>query len=516
MHFKTLLKVIVLLLVIWVIKLKLQLLEVDYCNIYLQLQQRETNSKSDDVITPIGLITQPHAQEIRTHSNKYVVLQKSTPIKSIHGDRFLQNNVSLPKPTVNYKTPGNSHPFMLISDVTIDKFHIIPDERRHNYKYVYGIPTVARPQNEKYLIQTLNSLFQDVVSIENMDVLIIIMVADLDTDKCGVVTNMVKQTHSQFIDRGMLEIICPHPSLYPSLADARRTLGDPEDRFMWRSKQNLDFAFLMWYASSKAEYYIQLEDDIIATERYAYYVNDYVERVKDEFWYQLRFSDLGFIGKLMRNNDLLSFAQYLLLFYTNKPCDWLLYDYGISLVCYEDMEKDECIKHLNGIILVYTPSLFQHMGTVSSLEGKSQILKDSKFKEIINKRPTYANPRAMVTTTFPVYNYNSASSVYNGEGVFWSNMVLEGNDMVVEFYELEELKGIKILTGSEDNPQDILQHGVVEYKQSEKGEYEFWGDFEDGKVKINFSETKSIHSIRVRAVGNQTNWLIISHFECWK
>ena len=497
MRYRTLQRVLVLFLVIWVVKLILQFLELEYRYVNLKLQPEEIDTKFHDFITTIGLTTQTHTQEVLTQSDKYMYL---------------------PNSTVSYKTPGNYHPFVLISDVTIDKFHIIPEVRRRGYKYVYGIPTIARQRKVNYLLQTLNSLFKDVVSIENMNVLILIMVADLDTDKCGLVTDMIKDNHSQFIDRGMLEIICPHPSLYPSLANAKRTLGDPEVRFMWRSKQNLDFAFLMWYASSKGEYYIQLEDDVIATDRYAYYVNDYVDKVKDDYWYLIHFSQLGFIGKLMKSNDLVSFAQYLLLFYTNQPCDWLLYDYGKTLVCYYWLDEKECMNLLKRIILEHKPSLFQHMGAESSLESKVQNLKDPEFKEIINKQklPTYSNPRAMVTTTFPVYNYNSATDVYTGEGVLWSDEVLEGNSMVVEFYELEELKGIKILTGSEDHPQDSLQHGVVEYKRSVNGEYEFWGDFKDGKVDVNSLETKSIHSIRVRAVSKQSNWLIISHFEIFK
>ena len=34
----------------------------------------------------------------------------------------------------------------------------------------------------------------------------------------------------------------------------------------WRTKQNLDYCFLMMYAQSKGIYYVQLEDDIIAKQ----------------------------------------------------------------------------------------------------------------------------------------------------------------------------------------------------------------------------------------------------------
>ena len=472
-------------------------MNIQSCNVKLMLQPEERESYVDTTF---------QLDDVKKLN------EKTTPLRT-EGVR-IQNN-SLPK-LLNYKKPGTDHPFILINDITIDKFRIIPDERRNNYKFVYGIPTVARSQKQKYILQTLDSLFKDLASIEEMNALIVIMVADLDPDKCRAVTNMIKVNHGQYIDKGVLEIICPHSSLYPFLANARRTLRDPDDRFLWRSKQNIDFAFLMWYASSKGEYYIQLEDDIIATERYAYHINDYVEKVKNDFWFLIHFSPLGFIGKLMRSNDLVSFAQYLLLFYTTQPCDWLLYGYARSLICYSGLDEKGCVALLNTIILVDTPSLFQHMGTVSSLEGKVQNLKDPEFKDTIDehKDPIYSNPRAIVTTTFSVYARNSAITVYRGVGVLWSDKVLKGNNIIVEFYNLEELKGINIQSGREDHPHDTLLHGIVEYKQSLKGDYELWGEFKDGKVYIYASESKLIHTIRVTATEQQDNWLLVSHFEC--
>ena len=93
--------------------------------------------------------------------------------------------------------------------------------------------------------------------------------------------------------------------------------------------------------------------------------------------------------------------------------------------------------------------------------------------------------------------------MYIGEGVLWSDNVLEGDNMVVEFYELEELTGIKILTGSEDHPRDTLQHGVVEYKRSVEGEYDFF------RNKTNSFDT-------CQSCCKSNNWLMISHFECLK
>jgi hypothetical protein len=43
-------------------------------------------------------------------------------------------------------------------------------------------------------------------------------------------------------------------------------------------------------------------------------------------WFSLEFSSLGFLGKLLRNNDLQDFANFLLMFYWEQPGD-LLFGY---------------------------------------------------------------------------------------------------------------------------------------------------------------------------------------------
>ena len=44
--------------------------------------------------------------------------------------------------------------------------------------------------------------------------------------------------------------------------------GDSPERVKWRSKQNLDYAFLMMYAQSRGRFYVQLEDDIVTQPNY--------------------------------------------------------------------------------------------------------------------------------------------------------------------------------------------------------------------------------------------------------
>ena len=51
-------------------------------------------------------------------------------------------------------------------------------------------------------------------------------------------------------------------------------LGDDMERVTWRSKQSLDFSFLMMYAKSRGTFYVQLEDDVLTKKVLQNHSND--------------------------------------------------------------------------------------------------------------------------------------------------------------------------------------------------------------------------------------------------
>lgn len=78
----------------------------------------------------------------------------------------------------------------------------------------------------------------------------------------------------------------------------RLTLNDPPERVKWRTKQNLDYAFLMMYAQSRGVYYVQLEDDILTTNGYVTKMLKFAlkKEAANVEWFILDFCQLGFIG----------------------------------------------------------------------------------------------------------------------------------------------------------------------------------------------------------------------------
>jgi alpha-1,3-mannosylglycoprotein beta-1,4-N-acetylglucosaminyltransferase A/B len=71
------------------------------------------------------------------------------------------------------------------------------------------------------------------------------------------------------------------------------------DRVKWRSKQNLDYAYLMMYSVRRGRFYLQLEDDVLTVPNFASTILDFLGARNDD-WFDVHFFVGGFIGKLFR------------------------------------------------------------------------------------------------------------------------------------------------------------------------------------------------------------------------
>ena len=91
---------------------------------------------------------------------------------------------------------------------------------------------------------------------------------------------------------------------------------------------------------------------------------------KTDEWILLEFSHLGFIGKLFKTTDIPSIIQFIVMFYKDKPIDWLLDHYVFVRVCSLDKDSKHCQRQKDSVRIRFKPSLFQHVGTHSSLAGK--------------------------------------------------------------------------------------------------------------------------------------------------
>ncbi|XP_039670331.1 alpha-1,3-mannosyl-glycoprotein 4-beta-N-acetylglucosaminyltransferase A isoform X2 [Perca fluviatilis] len=221
---------------------------------------------------------------------------------------FVQPNIYLYMPHLR------QHPDSLLPNVVLG-------QGRRGVSLVLGIPTVKR-EKQNYLVSTLRSLLYGLTTLQQQDLLIIVFVAETDSDYVGSIAESIRKNFSREVQSGLLEVISPSQYYYPDFSGLRETFGDSKDRVKWRTKQNLDYSFLMLYAQDKGTYYVQLEDDVVAKAGYFNAMKTFANQQQQ--WLYLEFSQLGFIGKMFQSRDLPMIAEFFLMFHRDKPIDWLL------------------------------------------------------------------------------------------------------------------------------------------------------------------------------------------------
>jgi len=249
---------------------------------------------------------------------------------------------------------------------------------------IIGIPTIKR-DSISYLEPTLSSIFDNMYSSEDNtkpDVRVVVFIGETDTTFIQQKFKEIGTKFSEQITQNKIEIITVPDDYYPKDWESSLHLqfGDPIERVKWRSKQNLDQIFLMMYINKlKPKYYLMLEDDITAKIGYSQKIMKIAESNEDKEWFYLSFCVLGAIGKLFRARTLPSYASFIHIFWNRKPLDWLQHDYVSSQVCSYDETHEKCLLKVKNMIKSFNPSLFQHVGKISSLKGKLQLLKDKSF-----------------------------------------------------------------------------------------------------------------------------------------
>ncbi|KAJ6668745.1 hypothetical protein lerEdw1_012228 [Lerista edwardsae] len=300
--------------------------------------------------------------------------------------------------------------------------NIVIGQGRNGVSLVIGIPTVRRVK-ETYLMNTLSSLFYEMSKEEKENLVIVIFVAEVDSEYVGSIAESIRST--------------------------------------WRSKQILDYTFLMLYAQPKGTFYLQLEDDIIAKPSYSEEIKNFITKQESKDWIFLEFSQLGFIGKLFKSRDIPLIVEFFLMFYQDKPIDWLLDHLLWVKACHPDKSGDHCEKQKSYLRIRYKPSLFQHVGIHSSLPGKIQNLKDKDFEKS-SLFKAHPNPPAQVATSLKIYRGFSLEKAYEGVDCFWALAPVAGDYILFQFYQPLKIESYLFKSGNMDHPGDQLLNTTVE------------------------------------------------------
>lgn len=372
-----------------------------------------------------------------------------------------------------------------------------------------GIPSVKRPNDALYLLDTMQSIIDNTDDKDKARLTVVIYLADFNITWNTEMARRIYTNFSVYVNEGLLHIIIAPMSIYPEFKyppPIGSVIKDSEMRTKWRSKQNVDYAFIILYSKNISEYYLQLEDDLVCAKNFVSDIETFVRKTK-RFWICLEFSKLGFIGKLFRSIHLEKLAHTLLAYYDTQPCDILIGN------VYTILGQKEPIH--------YSPSLFQHRGKWSSLKFKMMPAIDKTFKGFgtnplqIVEIPRGDNPTAKLVTNMhwspgygPEHAYNHSSSL------FWAQDPLTGSFLDIVYKRPMDIRRIVVSTGDVKARKDILQRGSVKVGETESchrdghtlGEF-VMGEFDSDILGSNI--TNGIKCIAVCVSTGQQEWLII-------
>lgn len=342
-----------------------------------------------------------------------------------------------------------------------------------------------------------------------MEIVIVILLADTDANTRHQMSMILYRAYRSYINDGFIQIIAIHRDFYPPLRNLDRTFGDSETRVKWRSKQAIDFAFLMLYCSNISEYYMQLEDDVISTPNFLNSMRDFIVRQSDP-WVCLEFSHMGFIGKFYRSRHLRKLAMFMRNFYSEQPVDFLFRYFNVLMT-----QKSSIMR---------TPSLFHHIGVVSSLPEKNTGRKSVEdIQDALPKTHKGDNPPADISTNLKTFKAYTVDLAYQRtSGHFWALAPSGGEAVFVAFQEPVRLKRIVVETGSERHKDDLLRYGKLEasprmISRLEDGrvlctDYTYLGAFRNGRVDAGDLDQRlpyEIHCLRISVTQGQTSWVLI-------
>ena len=373
-----------------------------------------------------------------------------------------------------------------------------------------GIPTIKRVR-VSYLDMTLESLIKNTIEEERREIVIAVYLADPNKTWIEHTSKELASRYRNHTRSGFLQIFHYHEQIYPDYQNLPRTFNDSYERVAWRSKQNIDYAFMFMYCKNISYYYMQLEDDVTAESRYFARMKFFISNInlQKSKWFSLEFSSLGFLGKLLRNNDLQDFANFLLMFYWEQPGD-LLFGYMKKI---KTQFRD----------ILYKPPLFQHKGIISSLGGKRQYLQEySPWKHSYSRKRFYnLNPEAHVETNIQVFEDHSPEKAYDmSDDYFWGISPKEGDFFMIKFRNPVNITRIYIEFGLPQRSNDILEAGVIEVSSAAKCEnWNVIGKIFKHQFDTNITNTKlpnNIQCVMINVTKSQSNWIVIRELSIFR
>ncbi|KAF5915748.1 hypothetical protein HPG69_011561 [Diceros bicornis minor] len=370
-----------------------------------------------------------------------------------------------------------------------------------------GMSSVPRPRGS-YLLDTLQSLFFASSSSEQKHFIVLVHLADPDPKWLDQMSANISTLFKPYIHARQLVVINTPLKSYLSLKDLKKNLKDTPAYVAFHSKQSMDYAFLMNFATNHSDYFLMIADDVKCAPGFVTQIATTVSAWENKHWVTLEFSQLGFIGKLFHTRDLPRFVHFLLLFHQEMPCDCLLSHF-------HDLMQQTPIQFL--------PSLFQHMGNYSSFEGKFNSLKDKEFKE--NDVGSPSNPAASIYTSLKVANDSVLMNSYSlDKNFFYAKSAEAGSHLTVVLDISAKVFQVQVLTGSDLKDKNQLKEGQVELgydstnRVNDCDDYILLGLLVNGilnKQVLSNKSGKKVKCVRLLVTATSPSGIIVRHINLW-
>jgi len=383
-----------------------------------------------------------------------------------------------------------------------------------------GIASVERPSGANYLLQTIQSLIDNLGDMDKEDTYIVIFLADLHEPPKSTAKEELSKSFGKYIDEGLLTVIEAYPEYYPSLKNIKKKFGDSDSRRTWRSKENVDTTFIMCYCKDLSQYYIHLEDDMISSPSFFPKLKDFIHRQSETYWPLLDVSQFGSKAKVFHSGDLRNIASYFYLMYDEMPIDWLMLRWrGVK-----SEQTDSIFYRLP------PASLFQHIGKRSSLQ-ENEIVREGSDKEQFfdqyDQKYKGLNPPASITSSMASYQGKPQDAYEKGSGYFWAKDPKKDDYVLITFNKPTAIQEIIVDTGSFDAASDLIKSGSlqVSFESSEAdlqlnsknscGNFDTYGSFSGGKAKLSLDKSKKVVCLRILVTQEQNEWIYLREVNVW-
>ncbi|CAE7939085.1 set5 [Symbiodinium sp. KB8] len=230
----------------------------------------------------------------------------------------------------------------------------------------------------------------------------------------------------------MLERLQTHQkSLLPVETSAGRFLAvrAPDSFYNYqdldRKADNYELAVLLTSAVPLADHYMQVEADVLMKKGFMKTLQSYVasKEQQKEPWHMISLSQDGHRRKIWRSTSLFAFAGILTIF-PDVPPDSLVWDF-LDTINNQSAPKACVIASLAtkvkraDVLLQYhkAEALIEHVGDVSSLEGKVQRIHDDYFKKHSLISSLFDNPAADIYTADAMGASSQLQATYGSSGI---------------------------------------------------------------------------------------------------